>query len=322
MSHRRTFTGTAAVVLILLGANGTRLPAQAPPAAITDAPQRLERALATRDWSAALAAATVVNDDVESRHVETLYTLARCHALLGNVDQAIAFLERTHQAGMIEVSRVRTDEAFVSMRADERFTAITQAIWMKGYLWLLERPERDAYQHPDRVMQVLGFRPGERVADIGAGSGYFTRRIARAVGPTATVLALDIRPQILEYLASRAASEGIANVRTAKVEPDDPHLPAASLDTVLMVDTLHYVKDRAAYAKKLRAGLAPGGRVVVIDFIPRAAGERPWGPPPEQNMSRAEVDAAMAAAGLAPLRVHEFLTEQFFVEYGVKTPTP
>jgi hypothetical protein len=84
-----------------------------------------------------------------------------------------------------------------------------------------------------------------------------------------------------------------------------------------MVDTLHYVpkQGRAAYARKLRAGLAPGGRVVIIDFLPKPVEERPWGPPPEQEMSRAEVDAAMAEAGLAPVRVHDFLTGQFLVEY-------
>jgi hypothetical protein len=87
------------------------------------------------------------------------------------------------------------------------------------------------------------------------------------------------------------------------------------VDTILMVDMLHYVKQRDAYVRKLREGLAAGGRVVVIDFVPKPVEERPWGPPPEQKMSREEVDAAMAEAGLIPSRVHPFLTEQFFVEY-------
>jgi|APTNR8051073442_1049403.scaffolds.fasta_scaffold130386_1 hypothetical protein len=91
-----------------------------------------DRALAARDWSAALAAATVVNDAIEAQHVETLYTLARCHALLGHADDAVAYLERVHQAELFDVSRVRNDEAFAALRANERFTAITQAIWLKG----------------------------------------------------------------------------------------------------------------------------------------------------------------------------------------------
>jgi cyclopropane fatty-acyl-phospholipid synthase-like methyltransferase len=106
--------------------------------------------------------------------------------------------------------------------------------------------------------------------------------------------------------------------RDVQVEPDDPQLPAGRVDTVIMVDTLHYVKDRAAYARKLRAALAPRGRVVIVDFLPKPVEERPWGPPPEQRMPREEVDAAMAEAGLVPARVHEFLSEQFFVEYRAR----
>ena len=161
-------------------------------------------------------------------------------------------------------------------------------------------------------------RPGERVADIGAGSGYFTRRISKAVGPAGVVWAIDIAPDVLEHLEARARREGLANIRVQKVQPDDPQLPAGGVDTILMVDTLHYVKERAAYARRLKAGLAPGGRVVVIDFLPKSPEERPWGPPPEQKMSREEVDAAMAEAGLVPARVHGFLTEQFFVEYRAR----
>ena len=177
---------------------------------------------------------------------------------------------------------------------------------------------RDAYQKPDEVVAALAFRSGDRVADIGAGSGYFTRRISKAVGPSGDVLAIDIAPDVLEYLEARLRREGLANVRVQRVTADDPQLPPGGVDTILMVDTLHYVKDRATYAKKLRAGLAPGGRVVVVDFVPKSLEERPWGPPPEQKMSREEVDQAMADAGLAPARVHEFLTEQFFVEYKAR----
>jgi hypothetical protein len=90
------------------------------------------------------------------------------------------------------------------------------------------------------------------------------------------------------------------------------------VDTVLMVDVYHYIhygKRGAAYAARLRAGLAPGGRVVVIDYTPKPFDQRPWGPPPEQQMSRETLDGYMAAAGLKPARVHTFLTEQYFVEY-------
>ena len=277
--------------------------------------QRLATAEATQDWAGALDAALTLNEEAEEVHLEALYRIARLHALLGHADRAYEFLERVQQAGLFDVQRVRRDEAFASLRDEPRFKAVTQAIWLKGYLWILERPERDAYQQPDRVMEVLAFRTGERVADVGAGSGYFTRRISRAVGPGGAVWAVDIRAEILAVLEARARRDGLTNVRLQQVQPDDPRLPAGGIDTILMVDTLHYVKARGDYAKRLRAALAPGGRVVIIDFVPKPLEERPWGPPPEQKMSREEVDAAMAEAGLFPARVHDFLTEQFFVEY-------
>jgi ubiquinone/menaquinone biosynthesis C-methylase UbiE len=280
--------------------------------------RRVTEAEAARDWAAALDAAQRLNDAAEEEHLEALYRLARLHARAGQADRALECLERLGQAGLFDVQRLRADDAFTALRDDARFKAIAQAIWMKGYLWILERPERDAYQQPDRVMQELAFRPGERVAVIGAGSGYFTRRISRAVGPGGTVWAIDIRPELLEVIEQRARKEGLANIRCQRVDANDPQLPADGVDTVLMVDTLHYVKDRASYARRLRAGLAPGGRIVVIDFRPKAPGERPWGPPPEQNMPREEVDAAMAEAGLVAARAHEFLEEQFFVEYRVR----
>jgi ubiquinone/menaquinone biosynthesis C-methylase UbiE len=290
---------------------------QAPPPERAPLEKRLAAAEASKDWAAALEAAVALEAIVEEEHVEAVYRVARLHALLSHRDEACAALERLGQAGLFDVGRVRRDEAFVSLREDERYKKAVRAIWLRGYLWLLERPERDAYQKPDRVMAALAFRPGERVADVGAGSGYFSRRISKAVGPSGVVWAVDIAPEVLEYLEARARQEGLANIRVQRVTPDDPQLPPGGVDTILMVDTLHYIKepDRGAYAKKLRAALAPGGRVVVIDFVPKPLEERPWGPPPQQKMSREEVDAAMAEAGLAPARAHDFLTEQFFVEY-------
>jgi len=278
----------------------------------------LQEATSAKDWAKALALAEQINEAIEPQHVEALYTIARLQALLGHKKEAYEWLQRANDAGLMNVWEVRKDEAFAGLRDEDQFKKVTRAIWLKAYIHLLERKERDTYQRPEQVMQALGFRPGERVADIGAGSGYFTVRVARAVAPSGLVWAVDIAQELLDYLGRRAQDEGLSNVRLVKVGPDDPQLPPAGVDTILMVDTLHYIKDRAAYAAKLRAALAPGGRVVVIDFIPKAPGERPWGPPPEQNMSREEVDVAMTAAGLRPVRVYDFLPEHFFVEYVVK----
>ena len=303
------------VTLLVLGLAGAPAQPEFPGPDRVLLEKRLATAESSKDWKGALGAALELEARAEEEHGETLFRVARLRALLGQREEVCESLEKLAQAALFDVSRIRRDEAFASLREDERFRKAVRAIWLRGYLWILERPERDVYQRPDQVMAVLAFRPGERVADIGAGSGYFTRRIAPAVGATGVVWAIDIAPEVLDHLETRARREGLANVRVQKVQPDDPQLPAGGIDTILMVDTLHYVKERGAYAKKLRAGLAPGGRVVVIDFVPKSPEERPWGPPPEQKMSREEVDAAMAEAGLVPARVHDFLTEQFFVEY-------
>ena len=119
-------------------------------------------------------------------------------------------LERLGQAGLFDVGRVRRDEAFSSLREEERFRKAVRAIWLRGYLWLLERPERDAYQKPDQVMAALAFRPGERVADLGAGSGYFARRVSKAVGPTGEVLPVaervPVEPEVIVAAPERESS--------------------------------------------------------------------------------------------------------------------
>jgi hypothetical protein len=115
-----------------------------------------------------------------------------------------------------------------------------------------------------------------------------------------------------------AATAPAGNITLRKVTSDDPQLAPGSVDTILMIDAIHYVKDRTAYARKLVPGLAPGGRLVSIDYIPRSMSERPWGPPPEQQFPREQLDNEMAAAGFKVLAAYDFLPEQFFVIYGVR----
>jgi ubiquinone/menaquinone biosynthesis C-methylase UbiE len=156
------------------------------------------------------------------------------------------------------------------------------------------------------------------VADIGAGTGYFTFQVADVVGPTGRVMALDIAPEMLEYLDLRIKARKAENVTTRRVASDDPQLAPASVDTILMVDAIHYVKDRGAYAKKLATGLAPGGRLVVIDYKPKPMSERPWGPPPEQQFPKEQLDREMSAGGFMPVASFDFLPEQFFVVYQLR----
>ena len=305
------------VASLLQAADAPRQADSAPPGPARQGGE-LQAAIAAKDWAGALPLAEAAVEAAEEAHVDALYALSRVEALLGRRQEALDTLRRAHEAGFVDAFTLRKDEAFAALKDDARFQAVAKAVWLKGYLWLLERKERDAYQKPDEVMRALAPRPGERVADVGAGSGYFTLRLARAVGSTGSVLAVDVNPDLLAFLESRVKEAGLSNVRTLVVGKDDPSLPPGGIDTVFMVDTLHYLEDRVAWLRKVRSGLAPGGRVVVIDFVPKSVEERPWGPPPSQRMSREEVDEAMAAVGLAPVKVHAFLPEQFFVEYAVR----
>lgn len=310
-----------ALALVLAGAglHGARVLATEAPAADPAAlRQALEAGYAAGDYAGALAAAEALRDRLDEQRIDVLYRIAGLQALLGRREEAYAALQQAFDAGFWDFAGLRRNDDFRTIRDEERFRAMARKAWSAQYIAMLERDEREEFQQPARVMETLAFRPGERVADVGAGSGYFTLRVARAVGPTGWVLAIDIRQEMLDHIAARLAAEKVGNVRLSLVQPEDPQLPPGGLDTVLMVDTIHYVKDLPAYARTLRAGLAEGGRVVIIDYRPRPWAERPWGPPPEQQVPRERIDAAMAAAGLKPVRVHEFLSEQYFVEYAVR----
>jgi cyclopropane fatty-acyl-phospholipid synthase-like methyltransferase len=132
--------------------------------------------------------------------------------------------------------------------------------------------EYDRWRQPERVIAALGLAPGMHVADVGAGAGYLTLRLARAVSPGGRVTATDIDPAALAELARRAgAAGGRAPIEVRQVAPDDPGLEAGSYDRVLLAEVDQLLPDRAAYLDRLRAALAPGGRVAVENRIDRRA---------------------------------------------------
>jgi ubiquinone/menaquinone biosynthesis C-methylase UbiE len=159
---------------------------------------------------------------------------------------------------------------------------------------VFDDPARDAWQKPDAVLYELGVAPGMTVADLGAGTGYFSVRVAKAVGPTGHVLALDVEAKLVAYLEARAAKEKLPQIAARLVPPDDPKLPAHRVDLVLIVDTWHHIDDRLSYLAKLAAGLAPGGRVAVVDF---KKGDFPVGPPDAHKLTADEVTAEFDEAG-------------------------
>ena len=173
----------------------------------------------------------------------------------------------------------------------------------------LDDPARDAWQRPADVLAALRIAPGMTVADVGAGTGYFLPHLSRAVGPAGKVLALDIEPDMVRYMKERAEREHLANVTPRVVPLDDPELPAGGVDRVLVVDTWHHIDGRPAYAAKLRAALAPGGAVFVVDFKLDAT----RGPPREHRLSPEQVAAELSQGGLVAEIVPAPLPEQYVV---------
>jgi SAM-dependent methyltransferase len=134
-----------------------------------------------------------------------------------------------------------------------------------GDLSIFEYPDRDKKLQIDRVMDLLGIMPGKNVADIGAGSGWFTVRASRRVGPTGAVIAEDINPLAVEYIGKRVLKENLTNVRTVLGAPDDPRLPSRSVDAVLMLKVYHEIAHPVPTMKVLQQALRPGAKVGIID---------------------------------------------------------
>jgi ubiquinone/menaquinone biosynthesis C-methylase UbiE len=180
-------------------------------------------------------------------------------------------------------------------------------------LGLLEGPDRKEWQQPDKVMDLLGIADGSRVADIGAGGGWFTIRLAARVGPNGLVYAEDIQPQMIESIRRRVEREGLKNVRPTLGTPTDPMLPGG-LHAVLMVDTYPQIREPVALLKKVAASLAPNGKLGIVDFKPNGSGGP--GPALEERVSPEVIKGHAAAAGLT-LRSHEtFLRYQYFLIFG------
>jgi SAM-dependent methyltransferase len=243
---------------------------------------------------------------VESAHIEVLYTIARLHARLRHREDAYLALDRAVGAGFDDVGRLRSDDAFREFVSDALFNSLVRRAWRNMSIQSWERPDREEVQKLDQVMKALAIKPGERVADIGAGSGRFTFPVSEEVGPDGTVLALDISPEMVDYLDFRVQARKAVNVKPRLVLPDDPQLQPGSLDTILMFYTLHYVKDRVAYGKKLKEGLAPGGRLIVISYIS------------PNIFFREQLDEEMRTAGFKVQASYDFLLKQFFVIYTPK----
>lgn len=177
---------------------------------------------------------------------------------------------------------------------------------------LLEDPGRDTWQQPEAVIDSLGIKLGDDVADLGAGSGYFTTRLAQVVGPTGNVYAVDVDPQMLAYIERRAKEEQLENLQTILAEPHDPKLGSSSVDLIFICNTLHHISAREKYYPLLAQALKPGGRLVDIDFQKR---DSPVGPSLEVRLARKDVIKELEAAGFRLIKEFDFLKYQYFLVF-------
>lgn len=178
----------------------------------------------------------------------------------------------------------------------------------------LEGPDRDAWQQPGRVMDALAIGEGSVVADLGAGGGWFTIRLARRVGPNGLIFAQDVQPEMIEAIERRVQREGLTNIRTVLGSDTDPKLTPVSLDAALMVDAYHEVQDRVVFLRNLRRAMKPRGRLGIVDF--RKDGLGP-GPPLDERIDPHMVVADAQAAGFRLLSEDESLPFQYLLVFGL-----
>jgi predicted methyltransferase len=181
-------------------------------------------------------------------------------------------------------------------------------------LGLLEGPDRAEWQKPEQIMDALAIADGAVVADIGAGAGWFTIRLARRVGPNGIVYAQDVQRQMLDAIRRRVSREGLRNVQTRLGVGSNPNLPAGALDAVLVVDVYPEVEDRITFLRNLAVALKPNGRIGVVNY---KLGKGGPGPAPDEGVrvEQAAVEADAARAGLRVLS-RATLTYQYLVVLG------
>jgi SAM-dependent methyltransferase len=188
----------------------------------------------------------------------------------------------------------------------------------QGAAWL-DRPERELEEEPDKALDAIRLVRGSTVADVGAGSGYFTTRMATRVGPTGQVYAVDIQPEMLALLRGRLSKEKITNVVPVLGTIDDPKLPPASQDLILMVDVYHEFSEPQTMLRRMREALKPDGRLVLLEYRK----EDPTVPIRfEHKMSVAEARMELEAEGFRLSRVDEALPRQHILIFTKADPRP
>jgi ubiquinone/menaquinone biosynthesis C-methylase UbiE len=181
----------------------------------------------------------------------------------------------------------------------------------QGADWL-ERSDRDKEEKPYEVIKAMGLEAGDVIADIGCGTGYYTRKIAKAVAPGGKVYGVDIQPEMLEKLEALCAKEGLTNVESVLGDEDDPKLPDASIDWIILVDAYHEFQDPVGMLEKMRTCLKPDGKVALLEY--RLEGTTANHIKVDHRMSIPQVLGEWAPAGFELVEIREFLpTQHYFV---------
>ena len=178
--------------------------------------------------------------------------------------------------------------------------------------WAYEGFNRDSWQKPEQVVRSLGIKPGDYVADLGAGGGYFTFRLSQAVGSSGKVYAVDVDQGMVEYLKQRTVDEGRRNVEVILAEYHDPRLPENGVDLIFITNTYHHIENRVAYFRRAKRHLRFGGRIAIIDFTGKGWPERWFIHPVPKEIIRSE----MEAAGYRVQQEFDFLPRQHFLVFS------
>lgn len=174
---------------------------------------------------------------------------------------------------------------------------------------VFDDPERDAWQKPEHVVEKLEIEPGMTVADVGAGTGYFEPHLSRAVGPSGTVVAVDIEPSMIEYMRDRFEKEGLDNAEARLGTAEDPKLEPYSVDRILIVNTWHHIPSRRTYAERLYDALTAGGQLMIVDYT----ADSPTGPPRHHRIPPGRIIETLESAGFSAEVLEEELPRQFIV---------